>query len=102
MTLKTRINPIFQQELEFNYNPRCFLAIEIVCSGSTKHMLGDIMNATILGGIGIVIAKDESIKKSLSRILSYLKFAYENEKGGVKPRNLIIIRADEIPNFFLG
>jgi hypothetical protein len=38
-----------------NSNPRCALAIEVVFSGSAKHVHGDIANASIMGMYGIVV-----------------------------------------------
>ena len=58
----------------FNRNARCFMAIEIEKSGSRKHMLGDIVNASALGRIGIIIAWDEFVMKAFFRQLKYFSF----------------------------
>jgi hypothetical protein len=56
----------------WNSISRCYLAIEIEFSGSSKHMLGSIVNASVSGSIGIVIVKKASINKAI-RICNYLK-----------------------------
>jgi hypothetical protein len=55
----------------WNSFSRCFIAIEIEFSGSSKHILGSIINASVSGSIGIIIGNEKNIKK-IKRIDSYL------------------------------
>lgn len=67
-------------DFDINKNPRCFIAMEIENSTEkdTKHLLGSITNASILGKVGILIVF--SNKKGLKNITNYLKFAKEHDK----------------------
>jgi len=48
------------------------LAIEVVCSGSSKHILGDITNASMMGLYGIVVTNDDQhICEKVERIQHY-------------------------------
>ena len=40
---------------EWNINPRCLLAIEIENSNNNKHILGSMLNASIMAKVGILI-----------------------------------------------
>lgn len=53
-------------------NPRCLLAIEVVFSGSSKHVLGDLTNASMMGLYGAVVAHPSMVDKA-KRILEYGK-----------------------------
>lgn len=64
--LLDRIDPRF-----LNKNPRCLLAIEVSFSGTSKHFMGDLINASMMGLIGIVITNDKNEKK-ISKISKYL------------------------------
>lgn len=63
-----------------NDNPRCFIAIEVENSTEkdTKHLLGSITNASILGKVGILIVFNN--KKGLENMKNYFKFAKEHNK----------------------
>lgn len=55
-----------------NENPRCSLGIEVVYSGTSKHILGDIVNSGTLGLYGLVLASDAMYDK-VQRIHRYIK-----------------------------
>jgi hypothetical protein len=55
----------------WNSLSRCFLAVEIEFSGSLKHMLGSIVNASVSGSIGIVVASNHNRNK-IDRLVNYL------------------------------
>jgi len=78
-----------------NQNPRCFLAIEIENSGSSKHMLGNIVNVSILASIGVVIPFSDKKLSLCKRITKYVTFATEVRKlKGVFKNVLIINKAN--------
>ena len=65
-------NIITLRGLRQNGNPRCTLAIEVVYSGSSKHILGDITNASMMGLYGFVVASNSTFDR-LQRIFEYTK-----------------------------
>lgn len=74
-----------------NNNPRCSLAIEIVFSGSSKHILGDITNASMMGLYGIVVPSTRMDAK-VRRIFEYIKVIKNLGKAPEDLfRNVIII-----------
>ena len=78
-----------------NKNPRCMLAIEIENSGSSKHMLGNIANVSILGSIGVVIPFNDKKLALCRRIKKYVTFATEVEKIKDVFKNVLIIKKDK-------
>lgn len=54
--------------IKWNEFSRCAIAIEIEFGRIQKYILGDIVNASILGGIGIVIANKESEEKIMRAV----------------------------------
>lgn len=80
-TMKTHpfTHLLFQDRLEagckwnelWNSFSRCFLAIELEYSGSMKHILGGLINASVSGSIGLVITKNNHQAKA-NRLDNYL------------------------------
>jgi hypothetical protein len=77
-----------------NRNPRCFLAIEIENSGSSKHMLGNIINVSALGSIGIIVPFNEKELSLCRRITKFFDFAARVEKMRPAYKNVLIIEKE--------
>jgi hypothetical protein len=79
-----------QPDIDFNPNPRVYLAVEDeVSSPSRKHRLGSIVNASLLGMIGIV-SGGETTYDSLCRIQSYLGWV-ASRKGISIGGNVVVV-----------
>lgn len=78
-----------------NVNPRCLLAIEIENSGSSKHMLGNIANVSILGSVGIVVPFTKEKLALCKRIRRYVDFAARVEKIKSVFENVLIVNKDD-------
>ena len=74
-----------------NRNPRCFLAIEIEKSGTRKHMLGDIANASIIAAIGIVVPMTQSTLNGFKGIKKYVQFATSVGKLNPSFNNVLVV-----------
>jgi len=83
-------------DVGYNTNPRCFIAIEIERSGSSKHLLGDLVNAASLGKIGIVIAWNDEVLRKFMRILEYFAFLKETKRLPFASTNLLLMTSDQI------
>jgi hypothetical protein len=73
-----------------NSNPRCLLAIEVTYSGSSKHIMGDLLNAGALGLYGMVIGSNQTLPK-IRRILKYLEVLAELEKLPWLFQNVVVL-----------
>jgi hypothetical protein len=84
----------FQKCIEYNNyrnrNPRCLLVIEIEASKTPKYMVGDFINASILGFVGIIVVPEKLCNEAL-RIRKYLIGASEIKKIGDIAKNTVII-----------
>ena len=79
-----------------NKNPRCLIAIEIENSNKGKHMLGNIINASLLGKIGIVVTLRVEFYLEAERIHRYLKGAFKRKKLGHEVSNVVIVRYERL------
>lgn len=77
-----------------NPNPRCLLAIEVIYSGSSKHIMGDMLNAGALGLYGLVVGVDALMPK-VRRIGEYLDLLARLEKTPWLFRNVVALSSGE-------
>ena len=92
---ESQITPFEEFMLHRNKNPRCLLAIEIENSGSSKHMIGNIANVSIIGSIGVVIP---FINKKLSlcrRIKNYIQYVTRVQKIEKVFQNVLIVEKEK-------
>lgn len=83
----------------WNSISRCFLAIEIEFNGSSKHILGDIINASVSGSIGMVIVNKNNVEKA-KRLCGYIMRLENLGRLEINAlRNLIIFEEKEFLNF---
>lgn len=85
-----------------NENPRCFLAIEIENSGSSKHMLGNIANVSIIGSIGVIIPFNDRKLSLCKRIKKYVAFATDVGKIETIFKNVLIINKENFLQVLYG
>lgn len=78
-----------------NPNPRCPLAIEVIYSGTSKHIMGDMLNAGALGLYGLVIGQDAQMIK-IRRIGSYLEMLAHLQKLPWLFRNVVALGTAEL------
>lgn len=84
----------FHRALDKRENPRCFVSIEVESSGGTKHSLGDLVNASILGKVGLVIPTNEKQYRLFVRMRRYFSFVVSVHKTKLDLDNTLIIRYD--------
>lgn len=79
----------------FNLNARCLLCIEIEDSGSRKHCLGNLVNASALGRVGLLIARSEKILRTFVRQRVYLRFLASVGKNSFRTENALVLSAEQ-------
>ncbi len=79
----------------FNKNARCLFCIEIEKSGGRKHCIGDLVNASALGRIGILVAWNEKVLKMFLRQRNYMKFLGDVGKNTFKTGNVLILMKEQ-------
>ena len=77
-----------------NDNPRCLLAIEVVHSGTSKHIMGDMLNASSLGLYGVIVGEQSQMPK-IRRVRRYLDAIAELKKQPYLFPNIILTSGDE-------
>jgi hypothetical protein len=83
----------FDSLVEFNENARCLLCIEIEESGSRKHCLGNLVNASALGRIGVLVARTDKVLRIFARQRAYLQFLAGVQKNTFRTANALILSA---------
>lgn len=84
--------------LDLNKNPRCFIAVEVenTTARDVKHLLGSIINCSLMGKIGIVVVFNEYLHYA-ERLLQYLAFVKRVKKAKKELfRNVFVISKNTI------
>ena len=83
----------------WNSYSRCFMAIEIEFSGTSKHILGSMINASVTGSIGIIIT-NQSKYEVTNRLFNYFLRLESLERMSLNTLgNLFIFEEEEFLNF---
>jgi len=85
----------FDRIAHFNENARCLLCIEVEDTGSRKHCLGDLVNASALGRVGILIARSENMLKVFLRQRVYLHFLERVGKNTFRSDNALVLTSEQ-------
>ena len=85
----------FDRIIHFSENARCLLCIEIEDSGSKKHCLGNLVNASALGRIGLLVARSDKVCRTFLRQRVYLQFLTSVGKNSFKTDNALVLTAEQ-------
>jgi hypothetical protein len=85
----------FDTIAHFNENARCLFCIEVEDSGSRKHCLGNLINVSALGRIGLLVARRETVMRVFVRQRVYLQFLASVEKNTFRTDNALVLTAEQ-------
>jgi hypothetical protein len=85
----------FEAVRNFNGNSRCLLCIEIEESGGRKHCLGNLVNASALGRIGILVSRQASVMRTFVRQRAYLHFLADVQKNTFRTENALVLSEEQ-------
>lgn len=91
----------FESITYFNESARCLLCIEIEESGGRKHCLGDLVNASALGGIGLLILRSDKVVRTFVRQRRYLRYLADVGKNTFKTTNALVLTEDQFDECLL-
>lgn len=83
-----------------NRNPRCFIALEIENTKAAKRALGDIINASVMGKIGIVVPIGNDKYEMFIKIKKYFHYLQQVGKLEGNYNNVLIIEASRFNSIF--
>ncbi|HEX9255180.1 MAG TPA: hypothetical protein VF938_06530 [Candidatus Angelobacter sp.] len=81
----------FEDILHFNENARCLISIEIEEGGSCKHCVGNLVNASSLGRVGLLVARTDKVLRRFLRQRAYFQFLEEVGKNTFKTANALVL-----------
>jgi hypothetical protein len=85
----------FEDILHFNDNARCLISIEIEESGGRKHCLGNLVNVSSLGRVGLLIARTGTVLRTFLRQRAYFRFLEDVGKNTFKTANALVLSAEQ-------
>ena len=93
---ETSREEIYYRTMIINPNARCFMAIEVEKSGSRKHLMGDAVNATALGRIGIVVGWTPEMFRAFLNLKRYFDYLGSVGKNTFNLGNLLIVDRNQL------
>lgn len=84
--------------LSYNENPRCFVSIEIenTTAQDVKHLLGSVMNCSLMGKIGIVVVFEDYFEYA-QRLIMYIGYVERKKKTMEKLfRNVFMVSKSDM------
>jgi hypothetical protein len=81
----------FERILHFNENARCLIGIEIENTGSRKHCIGDLVNTSALGRIGLLVAWSPEVLRTFLRQRVYLGYLASVGKNTFRTENALVL-----------
>lgn len=85
----------YGQIIHFNDNARCLICVEVEDTGDEKHMIGDLVNASALGRVGLLIARSDIAFRSFLRQRVYLRYLADVGKNTFKTNNALVLTAEQ-------
>jgi len=92
----------FEKILLFNENARCLIGIEVEKTGSRKHCIGDLVNASALGRIGLLIAWNPDMLRVFLRQRMYLSYLKSVGKNTFRTDNALVLTKDQFDDCLHG
>lgn len=89
----------FATAVSANYNPRCFIAIEIENKVSRKHLVGGAINASALGRFGIFVAYNDEKFRAMKKLEGYFNFLSSVRKNTFNTNNLFILSKEQFSEY---
>ena len=86
----------FEAIAYFNENARCLFCIEVEETGISKHCLGDLVNASALGRIGLLVARSQKVLRIFVRQRVYLRFLADVGKNTFKTNNALVLTEQQL------
>lgn len=94
--LDERVYQKLNQVRNFNYNSRCFVAVEIENAVSRKHLMGGAINASVLGRIGIAVGYTAEMHNAFLNLYRYFSFLQSVDKPTFRTNNLLVLSAEQL------
>lgn len=91
-----RVQTKFEELYYFNFNARCFMAIEIENAVTRKHLMGGAINASVLGRIAVAVGYTAEMHNAFLNLHRYFSYLQSVDKPTFKTNNLLVISADQL------
>jgi hypothetical protein len=86
----------FREVKLHNQNARALILVKIQRKISPDRILGSMLNTSLLGKVGIMVAWDDDKFDAVKDQLDYLGYLYRKKVFGYKPRNLLVFQRNQL------